>query len=320
MEGFESLSLLLSLTEDRDLIFIDRREKGMGVQPGEPKNPFHNLGVPITVTELEFGDAMWVGKGPGGKEVIVGVERKRIGDLVNSMRSQRLSGHQLRGLNQSYDVVYLVVEGVWRPGSGGEIETYAGKTKGWVPLYADVDRNAVKYKQVVSYLNSLSLMARTMSGEPWRVVHTSYPTDTASLYATYYEWWQKESHKSADQIYCGDMPAKGKPEDGYAPNDEFVMGRVGMGVFKPEAQKAPSTLWRMAKQLPGVDERARQVATHFGTVRKMVLAGLPEEKRQEIEDWFAENPKAQEKAWKAVEGIGAKTAAVVVRAIAEKGM
>ena len=68
--------------------------------------------------QLEFGDLFWVGRGEKGASLSIGVEHKTVTDLVNSLRTARLQGHQLPGMRAAlegekplYDVAYLIIEG-----------------------------------------------------------------------------------------------------------------------------------------------------------------------------------------------------------------
>ena len=100
------------------------------------------------------GDFAFEGKGPTGS-VFVGVERKTISDMVNSIRTGRLSGHQLIEMMTMYNRYYVVVEGIWGPGSDGLIEIprrVNGKTA-WVPLQIGGQR--YMYSMVDRYMSSL---------------------------------------------------------------------------------------------------------------------------------------------------------------------
>lgn len=97
------------------MLFVDMRDgsnallpalKKAGL-PAEPANP-----------QLAFGDLFFMGRGIKGAPVSIGIEHKTIGDLVNSLRTCRLQGHQLPGMKAAlvgekplYDFAYLVIEG-----------------------------------------------------------------------------------------------------------------------------------------------------------------------------------------------------------------
>jgi ERCC4-type nuclease len=87
----------------RNIILIDEREGSREMADLIPES--------ILVTLL-FGDCTFSGNGPHGP-VQIGVERKRVRDLLNSIATGRLSGHQIPGLLKEYGRVYLVIEGRW---------------------------------------------------------------------------------------------------------------------------------------------------------------------------------------------------------------
>ena len=219
--------------------------------------------------ELEFGDAAFSGYGESG-EALIGIEHKRLSDLVAGMKDHRLSGHQLRGLWQHYDYVFLFVEGCYRPGPGGEIEELG--TNGWRTFVSSRDRCSVNFRQVSAYLNSLSLRSRhPLTGEPLRVIRSQAPRETAALYAAlYFGFTEKtwDQHHAHDQIYT----------------EVSAPRRAGL------TQKRVTFPWRVAAQIPGIDRNAEKVAEHFKTVRAMTLAGLSETMRGMVERYYEEHP------------------------------
>lgn len=199
----------------------------------------------IEITHLDFGDCCFEGSGPGNKPVMIGIERKRLSDLITSMTSRRLSGHQLRGMAETYDYTYLLIEGLWRPDRAGGIEVFEGH---WKPLYSA--RRGVNFRQVDSYLSSLEVLGRVI------VLRSNTQTETAAIYASRYHWWQKpfESHHSHDQIYATD------------PTANPSRGKVSM------LSHTPGLVEKVAAQLPGIDRRAWEVGKRFKTVAELVSA------------------------------------------------
>lgn len=276
------------------MLIIDRREQGI-------VELLSRFDVPVSIAELEYGDALFTGNGPKG-ECTVAVERKRLSDLINSMTKKRLSGHQLRGCWKAYDFVFVFAEGIWRPGPGGEIQIqkfdYRTRKRDWGAFFTSDNREesrGISYRQLMSYLTTLELRGNVV------VRRTASDIETAVQYATLWHWFNDKmwaEHTAHDQLYTG-APVKGHggnwAED-HGHNNEFGKGRAGSIAVEDDN---PSTLWRMASQLPGIDRRAYQVAKHFRTVEAMVLA--------------------TEKEWREIEGIGPKIAAAVVRALREEG-
>lgn len=152
------------------------------------------MGVAIKSEMLEFGDAAFEGNGPQGR-VSVGIERKRIGDLLNSIRSKRFSGHQLPGLVHSYDYAWLFVEGSYRPNpqtavlehprGGTWEEIHYGKGRGY--MYAELDK----------WLTSIQVRTPVM-------VRRSFNRyETAIMIVDLYEWFQKawDDHHAHVGVY-----------------------------------------------------------------------------------------------------------------------
>lgn len=278
------------------MILIDDRERD------DIDAEVRALGIDAVTTRMEFGDCAFVGNGPDGP-CEIGCERKKLSDLINSMKDRRLSGAQLRGMWQTYQYVFLFTEGQWRPGPGGAIEEmrYDPRSKkyAWQPFYRNgcaSDRYAISYNQIMGYLTGLELRG----GVVWR--RTRDVKETAAQYVALWhnfndkQWSQHHAH---DQVYCGDLPAKAHGSNWGRPHDhdtEYVKPGRGRAMI---TQENPTTLWRMASQLPGVDRRAEKVAAHFGTVRAMA--------------------NATEEEWREVDGVGPKISKAVVRAITEIG-
>ena len=267
-------------------IILDDRERDIAPE-------LQRCDVDVVVSRLEFGDAMFSGNGPHG-ECLVGIERKRLSDLVNSMKDRRLAGFQIKGMQRSYDFCFLTIESVFRPGPHGEIEELHGRD--WRPFYTvGKGSSAVAYRQLTAFVTTLELLGNLI------VRRTSNMRETAAQIVALHHWFNDkewDQHHSHDQIYTN-TPEKGHGTGWGTPHahdEEF--GKYGRGraivVGKP-----PSTCWRMASQIPGIDRKAEVVAAHFGTVRAMVEAG--------------------EKEWQRIPGIGKTTARAAVRSIREEG-
>jgi hypothetical protein len=303
------------------MLLIDRRER-------EIPDDLKHFDIPFTVTELEFGDCMFEGNGPDGT-VVVGCERKKLGDFIQSMKDRRLSGHQLRGMSTSYDFIYLFIEGIWRPGRHGEIEELRGRD--WAPFYSRGDefgqgngRSAISYRQVIAYRTSIETIGNIV------VERTMSSFETAANYSAIYHWWQKPwaDHKSYDQVHCtNNLPAKGhgsawtKPHTHDEEFDQAMRPRGRATLMK----ELPSTLWRSASQLPGIDTRAKLVVDHFETVREMANANCPlcracpNHGVRDEKEWAGIKNEEVTADGRRKPGIGMATAKAVVRAITEPG-
>lgn len=218
---------------------------------GELEPYFKPYDISVTVSQLDFGDCCFNGNGPDGV-ALVGVERKVIRDLIASMRDKRLSGHQLPGLLNTYQFVYLIVEGIWHVGANGEIEvrTRRGRKFGWTPLR--MGSRPVLYREVDHYLTTLTHICGIT------VYPTSTPQQTVALIASRYHWFNDKvwsQHDSHQEIYAPYEPAISRGR---------VFGRT------------PSLTEKFAAQIPGIDKGAFDIAKYFGSVNQMVSAGVGE--------------------------------------------
>jgi hypothetical protein len=229
-------------------ILLDDRELDM-----EPR--LAQFGLPVSVVRLDFGDLAI--QSCDGR--LIGYERKRLTDLINSMKDRRLSGHQLKGMYNLYDRVELVVEGVWRAGDGGAIEVPNGRTGSWQTLYHL--REGISYRQVDSYLYS---QYECGGVAVWR---TGSASETAHLYASRYQWWQKEYHlhKSHDVLFSNQPSAQRR-------------GAVTLH------QGEPNAVTLLAAQIPGLDATAWDVGKWFRSPFEMIGATAAEWQKVEWTD------------------------------------
>lgn len=220
------------------MIQVDDRQGSAELAPMFPP------GVPVVVSRLEYGDFAFIGRGPEDEPVSVGVERKGMKDLLNSMVTGRLSGHQLVGLVNTYHYVYIVVEGMWRFNpNDGMLEERAGIN--WVPIQLGSRRFMAK--EVLGFLHTLMVKTGVM------VFYTNSRKETAQVVSVLYGWW---ANKSWDEhtAHLG------------------LVKRHQSGDNAVELVKAP-LLRRVAAELKGVGwKKSREVAKHFSSVADMVHA------------------------------------------------
>ena len=132
---------------------------------------------------LDAADFCWCGWGPGTLWRI-GVERKTVSDLLGSMTSGRLAGEQLPKLLASYNVVYLLVEGMYRSGQAGLLK-WRDDAKGKWETGQHGNGRGYLYKAVENFLNTLR-----MSG--LQITNTYDMQHTAVWLRSTHDWWQKE--------------------------------------------------------------------------------------------------------------------------------
>jgi ERCC4-type nuclease len=205
--------------------------------------PLQQRGVPAELAHLDFGDFAFVGRGISDDTVTIGVELKETRDLISSLQSSRFAGHQLPGLIENYDRVWLLTEGIWREGDGGILETMVG---GWRPV-------SVGPKRIMAGDLERWILTQTIRGG---INHWHSPTrrDTLRFLSSLYHWWVDSSldeHRSHQAIYT-------------APPDRATFVE-------------PSVFRKMIAQLHGIGwEKSLAVEEHFGTISVMVAATTEE--------------------------------------------
>ena len=195
--------------------------------------------VKVDLQRMDFADFAFDGHGPHGR-CRIGIERKKLRDLIGSMETGRLVGHQLPGLLENYDYIWIIVEGLFRgdPHEGTLEEPRRGK---WIPV--QIGRRRFDFATVDNFLNSLAIQT------PCKVKICGTAHDTAIAVLNLYSWWQKDwrSHKSCKTIY-DPFPARA-----------YIL--------------KPTFLRRVANVLPGVGwEKSEPVDTYFGSVLDMCIA------------------------------------------------
>ncbi len=206
---------------------------------GELSSLFRTYGLQPERVKLEYGDLEFSGQGAKG-ECLIAIERKRINDLVASITSDRLAGHQLQGMARTYDVIYLIIEGLWR-NLNGHVEIRENST--WFKAPIDPRR-------LNGFLTTLESKAGII------VRRTDRPEETVSMVVDLYRWWQQpwEDHKSHQAIYTVQPTnANGHRTVSLIPRDVTLVEKVAL-------------------QFPGLAERARYAADRWPTVRSMMHA------------------------------------------------
>lgn len=223
--------------KEEAIIFIDQRRGSAELAP---------LINDSVLVQLEYGDCFWIGNGPNG-DVDIGVERKTVGDLINSISTGRLSGHQIPGLTSRYYRSYLIIEGRTRENAcTGELEVEVrGK---WTTL--DRGGRRFSWKGMWAYLTTIETMTGITIRETENIRHT------ASLIKALHDWWQKPWDKHTGHLLM------------YKPRDRTAA--MGMG--------KPSLVRRVAAELPAIGwVRSRDVEKKFKTIKSMVDAT--------VDDW-----------------------------------
>jgi ERCC4-type nuclease len=225
------------------VITIDTREENHLKHSIELQPLIESRGVKTKVDKLKFGDYCWEGNGPHGM-VLIGVERKRIRDLLSCIRTGHLHGLQTAGMHDTYDECYLLVEGIVRSNpDDGLLEE--GTRNGWRQVM--LGHQAFMWEWMDHFLITTELQTR------FRVWRTGTQEESATQLASLFRYWQKEwgDHKSARVFY--------RRPDPVVANGPLPFRR------------------RAAKELTSIGyEKSIHIANHFRTARDMALAGESE--------------------------------------------
>lgn len=218
----------------RKMIFIDQR-----VGSRELLGDFASLDIPAEILGEIDSDFQFSGHGPNGC-VMIGFERKTVPDLVQSMREGRLAGigGQIGKMLKSYDVIYLIIEGRYRRGDTGLVETPQGRD--WAPM-----RGHVYISELLQFITSI----RELAG--LRIIETYDEKDTAFRIGQEYKWWNKpfESHDLYQTLYCNNP----KP--------------IRTGHKASLFQRVPQLVELWLAQLPGIDSKCFTLSPHFRNAR-----------------------------------------------------
>lgn len=241
------------------MILLDPRQGS-----GELLPLFSPYGVQVVEEKLEvpgvsLGDMAFYGHGEDGR-VSVGIERKRLSDMVGSMRTKRVNW-QLDGLCQNYDYVWIVLEGIWGVGSEGEIVV---PRRGGMRPFVHTGRT-VLYRELMGFLTTMKLKCGTETGNHVRVEKTGTPQETVAFVVGLYRWFEKpwRQHRSHEAVYGGREAGQGG-------------GRGKGGRARFHRREVPF-VEHVAGRIPGIGTGAKEIGEAFGSVKEMVEAG--------VEDW-----------------------------------
>lgn len=222
--------------------------------------PLRMAGVQVEEAILPYGDVEILGNGPGGP-VLLGVEYKKLGDLLDSMRSGRFAD-QLRGMRETYNINWLLVEGRMTGVERGEflkIKVGGKQYRHWVQR-----PGRFSYQEVVGWSLTMSLKGGCLL---WRTEDISETVEWLRCVDNWFTSKDWENHRAH--------------LDWYSPSPEG------------NPFEEPSLVQKVAAVLPGLgSSRSRNVASHFGSVRAMIMA--------------------DEKEWSKIDGVGIKTAKKLV--------
>lgn len=203
-----------------------------------------SMAVPTFKDTLPSGDFSFTGNGPKGL-CMVGVERKRIKDMLDCMQDSRFVGLQLPRMIEHYDFRYLIVEGIVRPQpETGVLEEHrAGQ---WREVC--LGRQRFNWEALDKFLT-------TLEHAPIKIRRVGSPHGTAETVTSLYHWWTGKlwhEHKSLSGLYSAAYPTIPLTE-----KDDWVRA--------------------VAKELPGIGpEKSLWASRRWKSIEDMVLATAEE--------------------------------------------
>jgi ERCC4-type nuclease len=112
------------------MIFVDPREGSKTLA-----EPLRKRGLEVVDDEQFDADIQFTGRGEGGRPVSIGVEYKKLSELLTSLRTERLQGYQLPTMRclrddgkPKYDFAYLLIEGEFVYDSKGLLMRRSGRS------------------------------------------------------------------------------------------------------------------------------------------------------------------------------------------------
>jgi ERCC4-type nuclease len=245
------------------MIYVDNRMGSKDLYP-----LLKGRGLPVTLTRMDYGDVSWLGEGPDGAPVSVGVEVKTIHDVVKCIADGRFAGVQLPGLVKSYDQVWLLIEGRTRCHErSGQLEyLHLSRSKGkpeWRPVTAGT--RLFQWRDLTTWL----LTMQTKGGV--NVIQLSDWGQVIVWLSTAYRWWTEgwESHKSHLAFHDGTRNG--------TPFKRDRATRMVAGLADRALLVKPSLCRMVAAQLPSIGwEKSKHIADRYRTVEELCAATVEE--------------------------------------------
>lgn len=237
-------------------------------------------GIHCETEHLHSADAMFEGYGPEGW-MSVGVERKRIDDLLQCIDDGRFTGGQRIKMRQTYRFSFVILEGYWKP----DVKTgllLQGHAKADGTLYWSSDRphggKRVHYSKLRRYLYSMSLAGMV-------VCYSRDIAQTAFDITELYHYFQKPWDEHTAMLQMAQGYNLQHPWDSLA--------------SLPTLDDHPSLVREWAAKLPGVGVKLSQDAERVFRTPLALATG-------------------DETDWLKVPGVGVASAQKIVRAIMGK--
>ena len=140
--------------------------------------PLRKAGLEVDCVRLDWADIEFTGRGDKGEPVQVGIEVKRLGELVSDW--DRFAGEQIPKMVAHYQYRYLMYEGEWKQNNTGRL-LRRGAGSVYRPLHGQSNASALRKK-----LYGLPLRAGVLT------VQTRDHADTVRNIIDLYRMWSDD--------------------------------------------------------------------------------------------------------------------------------
>lgn len=165
--------------------------------------------VMMTRIDPPYGDVAWLGNGPDGSTLRIGVEYKKFAEFMDSLVTGRFAGHQLIGMLEHYDRRYLLIEGrlrIDRDTGYIQQQEYDWRTKGWEWTNVTSGRRIVTSADLEHWQTTIEEQTQ------FRVKFTFGEKESARWVYNKYTWWVEkgwDDHKALQQFHIPPPPTAG---------------------------------------------------------------------------------------------------------------
>ena len=152
---------------------------------------------------MPSADFKFRGQGPGGVWFFIGIERKTLADMLQSMRDGRLAGFQLPRLMVAFKHRYIIVEGNYTIDDNGFIAVWR-RGKGLVPFTLGNSPNNFRYAELDKFCQTITELAGVV------IIRSNNKRETAAIVCNRFDWYQKpwEKHESLRVTYKAAPPPR----------------------------------------------------------------------------------------------------------------
>jgi ERCC4-type nuclease len=234
------------------MIYVDDREESVK----RLADPLRRRGLAVKVVRLDAADVAFFGRGPGDgrgeASYGVGIEIKKLPDLINCIVNKRFADVQLPRLKTQYQAVWLMALGEWLPGWG----EHAGRLmlprkRAVVPFHYEGMKRAWMWRDVEHWLTTMRMKAGI------QVDRAKNKAELLAKLHALYTWWTAVGW------------------DGHTAHEASGNG------FDDEGARAwavkPPMVVGMARLVEGVGgKKARRIAEKLATAERLVKASAEE--------------------------------------------